>query len=207
MTPYLFRIVSFCIYLTLLSSCTHQNPLLSNEFPPPSKESFSDQVLEGLAAQKSEEIIHQLKADRTRIYKEQVHQLHEARGKDQNLSNLLMLGATVATGPLATILGPLRLVTKPDPKTGVIEEKTLQTKHDHDQAVLDTKQIPLKHDILELYMNRTKRIQNGFSVCVDGKERRYAVLERDFVRTEDGQGPCPKTSITNLKTFKEPPPN
>ena len=62
-------------------------------------------------------------------------------------------------------------------------------------ALLDSLQAPLTARLLGLYEGRVVEQGETFSVCVTGKERRYARRE-GFPRLDDGPGPCPQTVIT-----------
>ncbi len=63
MKPHLLRSITIFITFSVFSSCAHQ-------FPPSSKYFFSDHVLQGLAEQKAEDVIQELKLKRDKKYLE-----------------------------------------------------------------------------------------------------------------------------------------
>ena len=67
-------------------------------------------------------------------------------------------------------------------------------------AGVEARREPLKKDLLALFTRRTRTVEDQYSVCVDGAERRYGVTDKGFVRLPDGPGPCEKTEISTKGT-------
>jgi len=63
-------------------------------------------------------------------------------------------------------------------------------------AEIDTRRQPIKKEVLALFTQRAKIVEDQYSVCVDGAERRYGVKEKGFIQLPDGPGPCEKTVIS-----------
>ena len=63
-------------------------------------------------------------------------------------------------------------------------------------AGVEARRQPLKKDLLALFTRRTRTVEDQYSVCVDGVERRYGVKDNGFFRLPDGPGPCEKTEIS-----------
>jgi hypothetical protein len=60
-------------------------------------------------------------------------------------------------------------------------------------AYLDAQRHPLKKEVLALFTKRAKSIGDQYSVCVEGAERGYGVMDGKFLRLADGPGPCDTT--------------
>lgn len=66
------------------------------------------------------------------------------------------------------------------------------------RAALEARRLPLKKELLSLFESRTKETADGYSVCVEGIERRYSVKHERFVREANGSGPCESAVIYTL---------
>lgn len=69
-------------------------------------------------------------------------------------------------------------------------------------ADIDGLRQPIKQKLLALFAQRARSVENQYSVCVDGEERRYGVKENGFIRLADGPGPCEKTLISPKGTHE-----
>ncbi len=63
-------------------------------------------------------------------------------------------------------------------------------------AEIDARRQPIKKEVLALFTQRAKIVEDQYSVCVDGAERRYGVKDNSFIQLPDGPGPCEKTVIS-----------
>jgi len=63
-------------------------------------------------------------------------------------------------------------------------------------AEIDARRQPIKKEVLALFTQRTRLVEDQYSVCVDGAERRYGVKDNGFIQLPDGPGPCEKTVIS-----------
>ena len=63
-------------------------------------------------------------------------------------------------------------------------------------AEIDARRQPVKKEILALFTQRARFVEDQYSVCVDGAERRYGVKDNGFIQLPDGPGPCEKTVIS-----------
>src|SRR2546423_12967940 len=59
-------------------------------------------------------------------------------------------------------------------------------------AEIDARRQPVKKELLALFTRRAKLVEDQYSVCVDGAERRYGIKGNEFIRLADGTGPCEK---------------
>ncbi len=67
-------------------------------------------------------------------------------------------------------------------------------------AWLETRRLPLKRELLDLLLKRTVTTTEGFSACVEGKQRRYqAEAGGRFTRLADGPNPCETTQLQSFK--------
>ena len=66
------------------------------------------------------------------------------------------------------------------------------------RALIEAQREPLRAELLTIYKGRTKLIENGYAVCVDGIERRYLVNGGQFQRGDNGPGPCDVTPLRTL---------
>lgn len=66
------------------------------------------------------------------------------------------------------------------------------------RALIESQREPLRAELLTLYKGRTKPIEHGYAVCVDGIERRYLVNGGQFQRGDNGPGPCERTPLQTL---------
>ena len=66
------------------------------------------------------------------------------------------------------------------------------------RATLEARRLPLKKELLVLFESRTKETPDGYSVCVEGIQRRYSVRGEKFVREENGPGPCDTALVYTL---------
>ena len=67
-------------------------------------------------------------------------------------------------------------------------------------TIVERRRSALKEELFALYRQRTKRIDNGFAVCVEGQERQYTMEEGSFARSlTDGPGPCEQSQLQSLQ--------
>ena len=66
------------------------------------------------------------------------------------------------------------------------------------RSALEARRLPLKQELLALFESRTKATADGYSVCVEGVERRYSVRGLKFVREANGSGLCQTALIHTL---------
>ena len=66
------------------------------------------------------------------------------------------------------------------------------------RTALEARRLPLKKELLALFESRTNETADGYSVCVEGIERRYSVKRERFVREANGSGPCEAALIYTL---------
>lgn len=63
-------------------------------------------------------------------------------------------------------------------------------------AEIDARRQPIQKEVLALFTQRAKIVEDQYSVCVAGAERRYGVKDNGFIQLPDGPGPCEKTVIS-----------
>lgn len=63
-------------------------------------------------------------------------------------------------------------------------------------AKIDARRQPIKKELLTLFTRRARSVEDEYSVCVDGTERRYGIKDNGFIQLPDGPGPCEKTVIS-----------
>lgn len=69
-------------------------------------------------------------------------------------------------------------------------------------AWLDTRRFPLKKELIEIYTTATAKTGTGYTVCVEGKDRRYEFSEGRFHRLADSAIPCTPIEPKQPKSLK-----
>jgi hypothetical protein len=108
---------------------------------------------------------------------------HELAGMQQNGSSLGTIGSLI-NAPIAIL--------------GAGLDFWRQASTQEKRAALESRRLPLKKELLALFESRTKETADGYSVCVEGIERRYSVKGERFVREANGSGPCESALIYTL---------
>jgi hypothetical protein len=139
-------------------------------------EAFVDQVLDPLAGQIADEWAEESKAEYA-----------------ANHPTSLQKPSTGSTGGGASGAGPGGMLSG---FLGGIVAASNQEAIQRFNAEVDARRQPLKNDLLALFTRRTRTVENQYSVCVDGVERRYGVKDNGFFRLPDGPGPCERTVIS-----------
>lgn len=165
------RDVTLSMACALLVSCAATPPM-------PSQASFTQDILDPLSSQIAEQTLAQREAAIACGY--------------LNASYMGTLGSFIA--PMLGVL----------PTVGAVMSSALarlqNSSIEQQLALLEDRRPALKHELLVLYQQGTKRIENGFAVCVDGQERRYVTEEGSFSRSlTDGPGPCEQPPLTSLQ--------
>lgn len=163
----------FVLALLVLPACATA-PSSTDSLP--SRAAFSEQVLQPLAQQTARTILDEWK---TKARKE----------------------ASLSGGVIQDALSTAIKETCPTPMKGLcaaLGELLLGNptkQYERYVALLDSLQAPLTARLLGLYEWRAVDQGDRFSVCVMGKERRYARKD-GFPRQEDGSANCPQTAIS-----------
>ena len=165
------RFIILGLVPTLLVGCASARPL-------PSEASFTQQILDPLSRQIADQKIDQRKAK-------------IASGRlDPGLMSTL-----------GSIVAPM-LGYPPDAgaQTGNLMAAYLNSSIEQQLTIVESRRSPLKEELLVLYQQQTKRIENGFAVCVEGQEWQYVMEEGSFTRSlMDGPGPCEQPPLRSLQ--------
>ena len=165
------RVIILGLVLTLLVGCASAPPLPSQAF-------FTQHILDPLSRQIADQKIDQRKAK-------------IASGRlDPGLMSTL-----------GSIVAPM-LGYPPDvgAQTGSLMAAYLNSSIEQQLTIVESRRSPLKEELLVLYQQQTKRIENGFAVCVEGQERQYVMEEGSFTRSlMDGPGPCEQPPLQSLQ--------
>jgi hypothetical protein len=165
------RFIIPALVLMLLVGCASAPPL-------PAQASFTQQILVPLSKQIADQKIDQRKAE-------------IARGRlDPGLMSTLgsIVAPTVGYPPTTGA------------EMGSLMAGFLNSSIEHDLALVESRRSALKEELFTRYEQGTKRIDNGFAVCVEGQDRQYVVEHGNFTRSPtDGPGPCEQTSLQSLQ--------
>lgn len=137
---------------------------------------FIDQVLDPLAGQIADEWAEESKAEYA-----------------ANHPTSMQKPSTGATGGAASGGGPGGMLS--GFLGGIVADSNQEAIQKYN-AEVDARRQPLKKDLVALFTRRTRTVEDQYSVCVDGVERRYGVKDKSFLRLPDGPGPCEKTEIS-----------
>lgn len=184
----------YCVLLgSVLTACAHTPPA-------PSLGDFTDVILTPLAVQHADESIIEIKAKLGQMYQARLRQLTGAQ--------LTPTEELVLKGLSSVLFGPGGAVGS-SVLFGVLRSNGQRAMADTEAEYqdwliwLDTRRAPLKADLLALYIKRTKPTGTGFSVCIDGQERRYEQVDiRRYSRVEDGPGPCERIRLGTLPSLR-----
>lgn len=163
------RIAIALVAVLALSGCATAPPL-------PSRAAFSEQVIEPLADKKTDERL----------------QYEKARARQDHVSGKTWLEWAVFRG-----LDRAALSNGLPPAGSFLErfvDASPEKQYQETLAWLDTQGPALKKKYSALLESRIADREDAFSVCLDGKERRYA-RQAGFPRLDDGSGPCPPTQV------------
>jgi hypothetical protein len=173
----------------MLLSCAHTAPQASLG-------DFSDQVLEPLASRLADEHLAQARADISLTYQEQEKRI--AKGSLDESARAMIHGLGLYLfGPLGDLGGEslFQLMQSQAAKDASVRH----AEYEEVLAWLETRRLPLKRELLDLFENRAVPTGQGFSVCVEDKQRQYQTVEGGrFTRLADGPGPCETTQLQSL---------
>ncbi|MDP1769702.1 MAG: hypothetical protein Q8L74_13005 [Nitrospirota bacterium] len=155
---------------------------------------FVDQVLSPLAEQLSNESMTHFKFKLTHLY---------AKSERQGLQK--------PSGDLDALF--YRMFDFAAPGSGLALEELSKDKDINDSRVrealfqemlawLDTRRLPLKRELLDLYAAATVKNESGYSLCVEGRARRYEFSDGRFHRLADGAKPCSPIEPKKPKSLK-----
>lgn len=157
--------------------------------PLPSKAAFTEQVLEPLAAKQAGEHIKHAQANAVHLTAKWKKEHPPGGGIGSLIAGLV--GGSVASGlgippPLGAAAGQALAGSLRDDPDAALAEML---------AWAETRRLPVTAKYLSLFDGRLQESSDGFSVCMGGKERRYA-RQVGFPRLDDGPGPCEITKIS-----------
>ena len=161
------------IFALLCVSCAAALP--SPPTPTLPMEAFIDQVLDPLAGQIVDEWAEQSKAEYAANHP-----------TSMPTPSTGAAGAASGGGPSGMLNGFL----------GGIVAASNQEAIQKYNADIDVRRQPIKKELLALFTQRARLVEDQYSVCVDGVERRYGVKNNGFIQQPDGPGPCEKTVIS-----------
>jgi len=165
------RFIILALVLTLLVGCASAQPL-------PSQTSFTQYILDPLSRQIADQKIDHRKA-----------KIASGRLDPGLMSTLGSIVAPMVGYPPAT-----------GAETGSLMAEYLNSSIEQQLAIVESRRSALKEELFALYQQQTKRIENGFAVCVEGEERRYVMEEGSFTRSlKDGPGPCEQPPLQSLQ--------
>src|SRR5262249_22244162 len=165
------RFIILASVLTLLVGCASAQPL-------PSQTSFTQYILDPLSRQIADQKIDHRKA-----------KIASGRLDPGLMSTLGSIVAPMVGYPPAT-----------GAETGSLMAEYLNSSIEQQLAIVESRRSALKEELFALYLQRTKRIKNGFAVCVEGQERQYVMEEGSFTRSHtDGPGPCEQSPLQSLQ--------
>src|SRR5262245_10378560 len=173
-----------------LSSCAHTTSQAS-------RGDFSDHVLEPLASQLADEHIAQGRADITLTYLEREKRISEGRPDVVGEATIHGLGSLLIEPSESDRTKSLPVVEE---NQAFKDASMRRVQYEETLAWLETRRLPLKRELLDLLLKRTVATSEGFTVCVEGKQRQYQAVEGGrFTRLADGPGPCETTELQSLK--------
>ena len=161
------------IFALLCVSCASALPSPSTPALP--MDAFIDQVLDPLASQIVNELAEQSKAEYAANHPTSMPKPSTGAA-----------GAASGGGPSGMLNGFL----------GGIVAASNQDAIQKYNAEIDSRRHPIKKELLTLFTRRARSVEDQYSVCVDGAERRYGVKDNGFIQLPDGPGPCEKTVIS-----------
>lgn len=141
--------------------------------PLPSRAAFTEAVLTPLSREFAGNILDQWKAEARA-------EIRQSGQFTSTLQNFLSLG-----GPVGKLVGGIM--------TGFA--RTTEQRYEEFSTTLDTLKAPLTARLLGLYEGRIVDKGDFFSVCMQGKKKRWARAV-GFPRLDDGEGACSKTMVS-----------
>ncbi|MBI4402062.1 MAG: hypothetical protein HY581_10585 [Nitrospirae bacterium] len=189
------------LFLFTVAGCAMvplDTPPAPDKHPAPSLAEFQDKILVPLAAKKANEVIQRARADAQQVYAKRERERMEQGVAADNFIDLLSLIAAVPPNYWLNAGGQYLRHRGAVSRQSVSELEEAQLKEF--VAWLETRRVSLKAKILALYAGRMKETRESdrtiFSVCVDGKDRRYSSALGEFIRLDDSPGVCPPTKVT-----------
>jgi len=164
---------------------------------PPSRTDFQDKVLTALAARNADEHINQVRDRAQRAFAQRER---ERKGENASADSFLdLMGVIAGVSGYPWVSSGAKTIKERIAVNRQAASQREEAELKEYVAWLDTRRDPFKAKLLDQYVGLVKETTEGggiFSLCVNGKERRYSAATGDYTRLDDGAGPCPDTKIS-----------